>query len=257
MPRLSFDTVESIPEGLGDHAKEEGGKYIVDVAPASKVTEFRDNNITLAKERDDLKSQVTKYSALVGEDPEKFSVELTGLRDVNRQVEDGQLKGNDAISKEVETRVASVKEGLESQLAEAAGKLAEMTGVAGEYKTKFEGSVMESLITSAVLNPDSGMNPQALPDILTRASGVFKVTQEGNIVPMRGETVIYGADGATPMTPAEWMPKLLSEAPYLGISHNGGGASGSTDGKIAGLSDEAFGKLSAREKLALAHKHNL
>jgi hypothetical protein len=72
---------------------------------------------------------------------------------------------------------------------------------------------------------------------------------------MDGEAIIYGADGATPMTPDEWLAKLRDSAPYFCKNSNGGGATGNQGNKMfGGMSKEDFNKLSGAQKLALARK---
>jgi len=100
-------------------------------------------------------------------------------------------------------------------------------------------------------------NPAALPDILSRAASTFVVQPDGSIIPKRGDTVVYGADGVTPMTVKEWLTKLVQEAAYLGKPSTGGGANGTVPGGAGqkyGMSDAAFNALPAQERIRLARK---
>ena len=56
MPEIVFESLDKVPEGLREHAKEEEGKVKVNVVPKNKLDEFRETNIKLAQERDSLKS---------------------------------------------------------------------------------------------------------------------------------------------------------------------------------------------------------
>jgi hypothetical protein len=252
MPIISFEKKESIPDGLQDVAVEKDGKWTVDVAPSAKLAEFRDNNINLAKERDELKNQVETFSSIVGEDPAKFQEELSELRKTKTQVEDGKLKGSDAIEKEVAARVDAVKKGYEEQLQAAGQKLAEAVQVADQFKGLYTNTKLDSVISEAVLHEDSGLNPKAMADILTRARSTF-VIEDGKVLPKKDGAVVYGSDGATPMSPLEWAKGLREQAPHLALKSAGGDA-GDIDANKArgGLSQEDWNKLSGSEKLKQA-----
>jgi hypothetical protein len=49
-----------------------------------------------------------------------------------------------------------------------------------------------------------------------------------------GQTARMGKDGVTPMTLAEWIDALVSDAPHLFESNAGGGAVGNGSGGVGG-----------------------
>ena len=250
MPDVKFKTLDEVPEGLKEHVKQVEGSFVVNVVPKVKLDEFRETNISLAQERDTLKTKVQGLSEIVGEDPDTFKTELEELRQTNQLVKDGKLKGSDAVENAVKERLENVKSSYESQLGELGKKLEAANQRGNDFENRFKRSQIDREITNAVLAKDSGVNPQALPDILTRAYGVYKVKDDGSLVAMKGDAVIYGSDGATPMSPKEWLTKLLVEAPYLGLSSNGGGAFGDRGDVIAGMSTEEFNKLDPATRIA-------
>jgi len=254
MPDIKFTTKESIPEGLREHAKEADGGFVVSVVPKVKLDEFRDNNLTIARERDALKDKVAVYAELLGDDTGKARELVGTLKATHQQVADGKLKGSEAIEAEVNRRVAETKSHFEGQLAAAGTRLTEANARAADFERRFKLSTVDREITNAVLHPESGVNPAALPDILSRAYAFYTVQDDGRLVAKQGDNVIYGADGVTPMPPKEWLGKVLETAPYLGKQSAGGGASGGGGGKSAlgGLSQTEFDKLPAVERLALA-----
>jgi hypothetical protein len=87
---------------------------------------------------------------------------------------------------------------------------------------------------------------------------VFKVDANGQLVAKDGDAIIYGADGATPMSPSEWVRgKLREQAPYFYKNSSGGGATGggtAGDAKFGGMAEAEFRKLAPEKKLALANK---
>jgi len=255
MPDIIYDTLDAVPEGLREGAKQVDGKVVVNVVLKAKLDEFRDNNVALATERDTLKTTVATLTGIVGEDPQAFTQQLEELRSTAQQVKDGKLKGTDAIEAEVNARVGSMKSDYERRLLETGRDVQTWKEKANEADTKFRRSLIDRGVTNAVLAEASGAQPQALPDILTRAYGVFQVDEKGHLIAKDGEATIYGSDGATPMTPGEWLEKLKETAPYFFKQSSGGGAGGDGNGGLPnGMGTEDFQKLSGAQQLALARK---
>lgn len=249
MPDITFKTKDEIPESLREFAKETDGGFKVGVVHES----FRDKNIALAKERDTLKTTVEAFADL-GDDPKKLVAELTDLRDIAQKVKDGTLKKTDEIQAEAERRADAKVKGVKDEL-EAQKKLtAAAEAKAATYEGNYKALTVKQAISQAVLG-DSGANPEALPDILSRANSVWRVSEEGKLVAKDGDTTIYGSDGE-PITPKEWLGKLIKDAPYLGKQSSGGGASHG-DGKGVqgtGIAPDAWAKMSATDRLNAARK---
>lgn len=258
MPDIIFENEEKVPEGLREYAKKiDDGTFVVKVAPAVKLDEFRNKNIELSKERDVLVNSVKDARGVLGEDIEAFKAELTELRATAQKVKDGKLKENGDVEAEISRRVESMKKNFETQLSEKAKEAAEYANKVKVIDSKWRQTLIDRYVTDAVLNEKSGADPRALNDILKHAYTVFKVKEDESIVPMDGEAVIYGSDGATAMTPVEWLAKLREKAPYFFKNSNGGGASGgqgSVKDKYFGYTKEEFDKLPGAQKLALANK---
>lgn len=252
MPEISFDTLDAIPEGLRENASQKDGKFTINVVLKSKLDEFRDNNTTLAQERDALKATTTALTAIVGDDVAAFTTSYEDMKKTAQQVADGKLKGSEAIETEVNNRVSGMKSDYERQLQAAGVETKNWKDKAEASETKFKRSLIDRGVTNAVLAETSGALPGALTDILTRAYGIFAVDDKGGLIAKDGEATIYGNDGATPMTPAEWLEKLKEQAPYFFKNSQGGGASGSDNKIPGGMSSEDFSKLSGAQQLALA-----
>lgn len=257
MPDITYQSKDAIPEGLREFAKEANGGFVVSVVPKVKLDEFRENNLNIARERDALKDKVTVYTELVGDDLTKAREIVHTFKTTHQQVLDGKLKGTDQIEAAVTQRMAEQKKALEDQIAASAQRLNEALGVAKDYETKFKRSTIDREITNAVLHPDSGVNPAALADILTRAYGFFSVEgPDGKLVARQGEAIVYGTDGVSPMPPKEWLAKVLEQAPYLGKQSAGGGASGTqgTHKAYGDMSKADFDKLPPAQRIAMARK---
>lgn len=256
MPILNFDSLDQVPEGLKEFAKaDDTGKVTVNVVANAKLDEFRERNIEMARKLESLEPAMERYRNLVGENPDEFQNELIALRDVNKRVKDGELKTNDEIEQAIQDRIKAIRDGYEDnarslrteattfkQRAEALAQELDRTKIAGE-------------VTQAVISPDSGVRPEALPDVLQRAYGLFKV-EDGRLVPKQGEATIFGANGADPMSPAEWLVKLRDQAPHYFKGNGGGGAAGGKDEKLGGYTSAQIAQMSPEAKLALANKVN-
>lgn len=224
MPKIFFDSIDLIPDTLRDIVVEENGKHVIDVVPQVKLAEFRDNNVKLSKEKETLTSTLNGYKNLVGEDLEEFGTELTELRQTRQRVKDGELVENTNLETALAQRTQSMKADFENQLGEERKNTQTWKKKAEESDGKYKRSILEKAFTDVVLDEKNGVEPKALPDIINRASSVFHVEAEGQLIPRNGEHTIFGSDGASPMTPKEWVAKLKDDAPYFFKGSTGGGA---------------------------------
>jgi isocitrate lyase len=88
-------------------------------------------------------------------------------------------------------------------------------------------------IDQAVVNEATkrGLRATAIPDVTSRARTAFKlVSGVPQAYDVDGQTPRAGKDGVTPMTLAEWVDALVSDAPHLFEANAGGGAAGSGGG---------------------------
>ena len=252
MPDIVLAKKEDFPEGLREHAVEKDGKWVVNCQPNAKLVEFRENNIAKSRELEAAQSALVSLKGIVGDDPDRFKSELSELRTTAQKVKDGELKGTSVIEAEVQNRVAAQKAGYDSQLKEAGTKLQAALEKSATWESQYKGARLDQEITNAVMAADSGANPAALPDFLARARQSFRVKDDGTLVRMNGDVVVYSQDGVTPMPPKEWLAGMLKEAPYLAKASAGGGANGGgAGGGNHGMSDSEFQKLSPQERIRL------
>lgn len=261
MPILNFDSLDAVPEGLREDAKtvdgDTSGKVTVNVVSEKKLSTFRDNNISLSKERDDLKSKLDIYAPIVGENVEEFTKTLQELQVTAQRVKDGELKEGRQLEEALNKRTEELRSSMESRLqAEAREKAAwklKHDNVENLYRT----AQVSAYIREAAMDAASGIEPKALGDVVNTGLGVFKMTPDGKISPFDGDATIYGSDGSSPMTAREWLVKLKDEKPYLYKQTQGGGAGSTTEKKAFGRTPEQIKKMSASELLALANGEKL
>jgi hypothetical protein len=238
---LNFDTEDSIPDILKEFAKPlEGDKgFAVTLVPQQKLNEFRDTNTNIVRERDALKGVISKLSPLLGdtenmdETIENLLKELPELKDIKQQVEDGKLQGSKKIQEEVENRIGAMKAEHENAIKHLGGLLDEERKGKQAAEHRFKQTQIDRAVTEAVIKPDSGARKDALGFFLREAYDVFKVDDKGHVVPYdRDGKIIYGSDGATPMSPGEWLKHQAETSPFLFEGSKGGGAQGGDGGNI-------------------------
>lgn len=255
MPVINFPTVDDVPDGLKEFAREaDDGTFSVNVVANEKLSEFRDRNVELAKINEANAPILARFRDIAGDDLDEFVNEVKELRSMKQRVEDGELKTDDQIENAIQERIKVIREGFDENNKRLNAELAEERNKARTLNERLDRARIERDVTAAVVNPDSGVQPQALPDVLERAYRLFKVEEDGNLVPKRGDSIIFGADGASPMTPAEWLVKLKEEAPHYFKPSQGGGAAGGKDAKINGFTQRELSQMTARQRLDLANK---
>ena len=127
--KFKFKTKDEIPAEHLPHYAEREGAWVLDVDGAvekSKLDEFRNSNVSLIKERDDLKK---RYEGI---DPDA----VKALADEKRQLEEAQQLKAGEVEKVVENRIKGVKADLEKQIAT----------LSGERDALMKGSVRQSII---------------------------------------------------------------------------------------------------------------
>lgn len=256
MPELFYDSLADVPEPFKEFAKdavdEKGnklGKLSINVVPNSKLQEFRENNERLSKERDQLKQVVDKYGHVIGEDFDAFQNHLEELKKTKKRVDDGELVANSSLEEALAKRTQEMKADLEGKNQALIKDRDDWKRRAEIGDQKFKQTVIERSVTDAILDKEVGALANARPDILNRAMSVFKVDDKGQIRAFDNDgNVIYGPDGATPMTPKDWLVKLKESAPYFFETSRGAGAGGSGIPAINGrLSADQIAKMSQEE----------
>ncbi len=99
----------------------------------------------------------------------------------------------------------------------------------------------------------SGALPEATDDIVLRAGGMWRLSDDGDPVAMNGDEVILSKDGKTPLSTQEWAESLRETAPHLWPKAQGTNAPGSGSGPRGGkktINRSAFDALPSHERMA-------
>ena len=216
--KFKYASKEQIPADQSAFYVERDGAWVLDADGAvdkSKLEEFRNSNVTLLKERDDLKKRFE------GIDPD----EVRKLADDKRKLEEAQQVKAGEVDKVVAARVKAELEKVHAPV------VAERDALHGRLTAI---QIDQAVVTEATKR---GLRGTAIPDIAARARMNFKLV---NGVPQAfeadGQTSRVGKDGMTPMTLAEWVDALVSDAPHLFEANAGGGAAGSGSGGVGNRS---------------------
>lgn len=222
-----FDTQDAIPEGMREEYVEQDGKWVLNVEgdhPATqkivqdanaKVGEFRQNNINLMKERDELNQRLAAFKDV---DPAKYKELQTKIAELEKK----GVKGSDDISALVQKAVTDAVGPLNTQLEEIKTREQEATKKLGLQ------SVKDRLRQAAV---KAGIREEAVPDFVQRALASGDV--DGDKINFRNEdgSPRYSQQRAGELlSELEFAESLQKAAPHLYKPSTGGDAGGSGNG---------------------------
>ena len=190
---------------------ERGSEWILDTegdGSKARLEEFRANNIALT-------NQLKKFEGI---DPDA----VRQLAEEKRKLEEAQQLKAGEVDKVIEARLKAARAEWDKQHGVVVAERDALTGRLTAIQ------IDQAVVTEATKR---GLRATAIPDITSRARMNFKLV---NGVPQAFEaddqTARMGKDGVTPMTLAEWVDALVSDAPHLFEANAGGGAAGSGSG---------------------------
>ena len=218
--KTKFKTREEIPAELQPHYVEQSGEWVLDHDGKAKLEEFRANNIALS-------NQLKRFDGI---DPDA----VRQLADDKRKLEEAQQLKAGEVEKVLATRLKAELDKVHAPVvAERDSLLNQLTTIQ---------------IDQAALNEATkrGLRPTAIPDVTARARTSFKLVA-GVPQVFNGDSIRPGKDGVSPMTLAEWVDALVSDAPHLFEANAGSGAAGSGSGG-AGASARANAKNPFRKE---------
>jgi hypothetical protein len=249
LKKEEFEKLEDAIKGLyklgGD------GNYHLDAESdddsKAKLQEFRDNNIKLKQEMEEL---MKKYKDV---DPEKYKEYSKKMQ----ELEDKKLIDAGKIDELVNQKVDRMKADFENQIKEMKKALAKKDEELQQKHSRLSEVLIDSEITKAVTEV-GGVRKDAMQDIIARGKRVWRL-EEGKPVPKEGDKILYGKDGKEQMTFREWADVLYETAPFLFEASGGGGAAGAgSAGTNKGkMSAEELSKLPPQERLKMIHSGTL
>lgn len=203
-------------------------KALLESAIKEATSGLAANKEEILGEKKALQTQLDEMQKTWGSyDPEMVKTIMTRLEND----EEAKLLAEGKTDEVIERRTERLKADHAKQIANLEAKLAEVQssydGAQGQVKKLMvEGSMRQAAT-------ELGLIPSAIEDALARAMGVFSVGEDGSLIAENDTGTIYGKDGKTPITPAEWLTDMKEKAPHWFPAPQGGGAGGG-NGKGAG-----------------------
>jgi len=232
--QIDKETFNSLHTDIQKEYSEKDGNYYLQVEGMvpqerydevkSKVDEFRENNVSLLKKRDELVAQIEKYGQWTPEAIADLEVKAKA-----GGVDESKLK--ELVDSEVSKRTSKMQEENEKTVNE-------LTGNNSKMQEKLRILAVDNELKSIAV--ESGVRASAIPDILLRGRGVFHYENDSVVAKNEKGDIIYGKDGKTSQSMAEWLGELKQNATHLfeestgtgGKHKSGSGAANNTEGLV-------------------------
>lgn len=202
-----LETLDGVHESLhAEYTKGDDGKFHLTVdgmVPKGRLDEFRDNNVTLKRQADEMKALYD------GVDPAKYR-EMT---EQATKIAEKKLIEAGKVEELFEARISPMRTEHEKLLKAARDEAA--TG-----KKQLEGLLIDSALRDAA--GKAGVLPTAVEDVLFRGRAAFRL-HEGTATAFEGDKPVFGKDG-NPLSINEWATSLAEVAPHLFTPSQGGGS---------------------------------
>lgn len=222
---------EALKEALGGKVQEYVDNEVAGLK--SKNTALLGSNKTIKTELEKLKGQFD------GLDIEA----VKGLLAKAGQDEETKLIAEGKLDEVISRRTERLRTDLDKQV-KAANERADK---AEAFAAKYSDKVLADSIRAAAIK--AGALPEAAEDIILRARGTFKLSEDGEPVATdRAGEVVYGKDGKTPLSPLEWAESLRETATHLWPRAQGAGQTGDNGGKAT----KKWGEYTETERAAMA-----
>jgi hypothetical protein len=224
------------------------GKYHLDTeedeATKAKIKEFRDNNVKLMKEKEELEKKLKDIG-----DP----AEIEKMKKKIQAIDDKQMIEAGKIDELVAQKVERMKADYENQLSVMKQALEKKDLELLKINDRLSEVLIDSEITRAV-NAVGGVRKEALQDLIARGKRVWKL-EDGKPIPKEGDKILYGKDGKSILTFDEWAQIQHETAPFLFEPSSGSGASGAGAGNKGAVKPEkeAIAKMPPQERLKHIH----
>ena len=211
MLKKFVDDLEGIPEALQSYyTKGEEGGYFLETDDDSlkqvktKISEFRSNNIQLAKEKEDLQRKLSEFDSF---DVEEIKEALKA----RQQVKEDELVPRTEIDKHLKKRLDQERKTFEAQLNELSTARAQLSDELATMK-------IEKMVTESI-NRIGQLQKGALADVLRRARMEIEVK----------DNQLVEKDSGLNLDPVSWAQDLHKNCPYFFAANTGVGARGSSD----------------------------
>lgn len=244
--QLIVDSLDSVPEAHRELYAEADGKFRLSV---DGIEDTKGLKTALEKERQAARDSEQRRKDFEkryeGIDPEKMKT----LASKFESDEEKKLLDDGKLHEVFEKRTERLRADLDKQLKEALSK----TEQAEQRANQFSQRVLDNHIRAAAAKV--GIHSHAIEDALYRGRNMFALDENGDAIQFGSDgSPIFGKDGKTPFSPAEWLENMKETAPHwFPASSSGSGSAGANNGGASGaktIKRMAFEQLSPPEKVA-------
>lgn len=196
-------------------------KALIDKAVKEATSGLAANKDEILGEKKKLQEQLDQMSETwKGLDPESVRNIMTRLEND----EEAKLLAEGKTDEVIERRTERLKADHQKQLQAYEAQVGELTGALDNAR----GNVKKLTVDGALRQAASELSvvPSAIPDVLYRAMNVFQMDEDGKLRAEENGSTVYGKDGKSPITPAEWLAGMKESAPHWFPAPQGGGAGG-------------------------------
>jgi hypothetical protein len=243
--KRELESLEGLPDAIKELYAEQDGKFVLSevegMVSQDRLREFRDNNIKLMREREDLQKKLATYGDV---DPEKYQEALKKLQDLD----DKKMLDEGKIEELLNARTERLRTDYETQLKGFTKKVTELETSHAKLLEDLSRERIDGRLREVA--PKIGIEDTGISDFIRRGREVWKLV-DGEAVAMSGEQPIYGKDPSQRISMEEWGAGLAPEAPHLFKRSSGSGAQNSGNGAAHGArviprgDPLAFGKNAA------------
>lgn len=197
-------------------------KPVVQAMIDQAVSGLKTKNGELIAAQKELKTQLTQFEGI---DPQAVHAILKRFTD---DEEAGLIKAgkiDEVLNRRTERMQADWQKKVDAEKTRALKLEAKANKLAAR-------ATSEAIIKAAT---KAGALPEAAEDIVLRAQGAgWTINDEGEVVAMRDNEIIFGKDGKTALTPLEWAESLREAAPHLWPRAQGSNAPGNSRANAQG-----------------------
>lgn len=248
--KFELDTLDGLDASIAGLYTESEGKFYLDVDGAvskAKLNEFRETNVKLLKERDEIlnnrvdKSELSKLQEQFEAEKTQLATELEALKAKQADLKtDPPTKDNTdelkALNKQIK-QLEAIKKAQEDQLSSVQTDLSAKLSASEQEKRDLASKLSQFQLNAAVAEAVNvaGLDPLALPAIKILAAATFK-TEGGELIAYDTDgSPMFSKDGNTALTVAEWAGNLKKSMPQFALQSFGAGLQNNTT--AAGSSD--------------------
>lgn len=227
--KYTLDNLESVPESLHEHYREEGGKWFLDAEGVKPAGDFDRVQNALLAERKEKKEYKDKHAAweirFTGKTPDEIAAQLERipLLEADSQKSVDKTKLNEIVETTVRQRMSP----LEHENGKLKQTLAEHEQVINQFKQNERRRTLHDAVRGIAVKEGYQESAYANSEgaLMLLAERNFTITDMGDVVV---------ADESKILTPGLGLREALVEVknlyPYLVKGSMGGGATGSNGG---------------------------